>query len=669
MIQYKRIIIEGFGACCKPVEFPLDRVGINLVKGINGQGKSTVFDALIWAEYGHSSRDTLASWEEVRTKSYRGTRVMLDRSDSTHDYRIVRHSDFVGDTCGLIGGNRLMIFKKEKGEDDFTKFDLVGTSLHKKDMQELINTQLGAEYKAFVKSIIMPQKSGGLMEMDNKSKREMFDKLFDLGFIEDAKAEGKKRIEALKEAIYKRDSQMQLAKATIENVDALKEQQERSKAAFAANKEGRRNTLLAAQHAANVSLKRVLEAEQSAKQLVLTQKGKYLEKGIETEVDAWIEATRESLQNSSKLVEYKATIAERETLRASNAEKEAEKTRTLAAFKRESNELESQIAKLTKDLKEVATNCPYCMQDLDISEVAKVKTSITDKLHTTKKLLLDNIDKCNRYLEGVEPPKDLTFLQEKIDKLKAEVLGERDLYNEVVALRKEEVQLQNQLEKSSVLIPSSKKAVEDLSNQLIDLEAESLPLYDLTEKEGEKRRAEGQLSTYTKEQEHDNKKLEQLEWWMKKGLSSSGMRAYVFNAMLNKLNTYVRKYADRLGLGVVFSVDLTKKTTPFVTTVYKGKLEKPYNDFSGGQKQRIGLCLWFAMHDLISEKVGSNIFVMDEGFEGLDNEGTEAAFDLLRVKAENKSVYVITHSDMIDGLNCRHIFITADLEGSTVVKS
>jgi ABC-type Mn2+/Zn2+ transport system ATPase subunit len=42
---------------------------------------------------------------------------------------------------------------------------------------------------------------------------------------------------------------------------------------------------------------------------------------------------------------------------------------------------------------------------------------------------------------------------------------------------------------------------------------------------------------------------------------------------------------------------------------------------------------------------------MDEVFEGLDEDGENAVFDLIRMKAdEGKSVYVISHSALLDSL-------------------
>ena len=60
---------------------------------------------------------------------------------------------------------------------------------------------------------------------------------------------------------------------------------------------------------------------------------------------------------------------------------------------------------------------------------------------------------------------------------------------------------------------------------------------------------------------------------------------------------------------------------------------------------------------------------MDELFEGLDGEGMEVAFDLIRYKAEQgKSVYVITHEDSLDSMYCNHLEVVSDKDGSSLIK-
>jgi len=76
------------------------------------------------------------------------------------------------------------------------------------------------------------------------------------------------------------------------------------------------------------------------------------------------------------------------------------------------------------------------------------------------------------------------------------------------------------------------------------------------------------------------------------------------------------------------------------------------------------------MHDLISYNSNINVLIMDEVFEGLDESGEAAVFDLIRMKAdEGKAIYIITHSPHIDSLYSTTVEIEVDDMGRTLIKN
>jgi len=162
-------------------------------------------------------------------------------------------------------------------------------------------------------------------------------------------------------------------------------------------------------------------------------------------------------------------------------------------------------------------------------------------------------------------------------------------------------------------------------------------------------------------------RLEKVKWWVSKGFGSSGLKSFVFNAMLSQLNSFTHAYASKLGFRVEFSIDMTKASKPFQTLIYKQDAVKYYEDLSGGQKQRVDICIAFAMHDLITINSNINILVMDESLSNLDQEGTEIVFELLREKAKDRSVYLITHIDIIDSLNTKTFNFSLDKNNNTVL--
>lgn len=163
-------------------------------------------------------------------------------------------------------------------------------------------------------------------------------------------------------------------------------------------------------------------------------------------------------------------------------------------------------------------------------------------------------------------------------------------------------------------------------------------------------------------------RLQRVTWWATKGFNAGGLRAHVFNSMLALLNELVKKYADRLNVEVVFGVDMTKANKPFTTTCYRDGHAIDYKDLSGGQKQRIDVAVAFAMHDLVARAAPINLLVLDECMEGLDEEGVDAIFDLLRMKqSSGLAVYFITHQQSLDIVNSKSLYVTIDEDGSTLI--
>jgi chromosome segregation ATPase len=62
-IKYSRIIIEGLPSIESQSILPLNNVGLNPIKECNGAGKSNIFNAILWAEFGPSLKKLVTNWE------------------------------------------------------------------------------------------------------------------------------------------------------------------------------------------------------------------------------------------------------------------------------------------------------------------------------------------------------------------------------------------------------------------------------------------------------------------------------------------------------------------------------------------------------------------------------------------------------------------------------
>ena len=636
-VIYKRLTIEGFQSVSKTLVFEFDRAGVNLIKGVNGKGKSTIFNALLWAEYGINLKKSVATWPDKRTKEYRGTRVVVERTDGEFDYMIVRHLEFKGTTKKLTGGDKLMIFKKDLAEPKFEQRHLLGDGQHKAEMQSMIEAQLGIDSDTYLNSILFGQRMKSLVETDPKDKRNLFDKLFDVGFVDEAKERAKTKKSALNLDIATQTAIVNNSSSKLTaDQELVKEQRE---------------------------LEKTFKIDQQAAIDELTELKEEDEKRLAEIPDLLAKHKADLAKYDFNSLNMAISLADTKKATLSTAQDKLKNINSdIADLEKEVEKSVKNQAALQQELDEVVDTCPTCKGKLKKTDVDVVKASIKTKIGKEKEVQTTLGAKVSEAKAKKEPCekeveaalKNYTEQSEMVNTIRKRLEGSDDLKASITKLETEVKTLETSIKSLTGRITKE----QDRKPTLIDFEAYGQRIAETTD---------ALLNAQNKKAELENT-LAKVEWWLTKGFGSSGIKAFVFNAMLAGLNHYAQKYAARLGFRVEFSVDMTKVSKPFQMLIYSKDKVRDYADLSGGQKQRVDVCIAFAMHDLVSFKTDINIVLLDEVFEGLDNEGVETAFELIRQKAETKAVYVITHSDIIDGLNCKNIWVSSDEDESTIIE-
>src|SRR5665647_1513752 len=97
-INFNWVELEGFRSFVLPLHFDLQRSGLNLIKGINGAGKTSIFEGLYWALYGEnlkeSNNDKLPTKPRHRTSQWKGTRVTVCFTTPDDTYYVTRHIEY-----------------------------------------------------------------------------------------------------------------------------------------------------------------------------------------------------------------------------------------------------------------------------------------------------------------------------------------------------------------------------------------------------------------------------------------------------------------------------------------------------------------------------------------------------------------------------------------------
>lgn len=180
MIKFLSIKIQGFCSIADSLQLNLNQGCTILIKAPNGNGKTTLFSAIVWALYGKNLKgiSDVNTWTNVRPKDYSGTLVELFFQKGGSVYKVVRCQN-----CSLTlddgakGKDRLLLFKDS---------ELVNVK-GKIKTQETIDMELGLSYGLFMNSIMFGQGMKRLIQESNSDKKALFEEIFNLNFLNVAK--------------------------------------------------------------------------------------------------------------------------------------------------------------------------------------------------------------------------------------------------------------------------------------------------------------------------------------------------------------------------------------------------------------------------------------------------------------------------------------------------
>lgn len=220
MIRFGNIHIEGF---CSISELDLDlgHKGITVIRGATGDGKTTILSALVWGLYGKNlkGKSDVNTWDKYQPKKYMGTRVEIYFNKEGKTHKITRCLKYKGDVNGAKGKDRL-IYEIEAVEV---------SDKAKSDIQSLIVSDLGMSYELFMNSVMFGQGMKRLIQESPSSKKDLFEEVFELGYISRARDLAKKYYsEALEEYsdVNLEYSKLKEKESSIHKVlDDLKEQE------------------------------------------------------------------------------------------------------------------------------------------------------------------------------------------------------------------------------------------------------------------------------------------------------------------------------------------------------------------------------------------------------------------------------------------------------------
>lgn len=194
MIKFLKLSIEGF--CSIPqFELELDSPGITVIRGFNGQGKSSLFSALVWGLYGKNLKgiSDVNTWDKFRLDTYKGTKVEVYFESPKGLHKIIRCQNYKAKVGNGLGNNRLIYLI------DTEESPIKG----KLELQNQISRDLGMSYNLFINSVMFGQGLTRLIQESGADQKKLFEEIFDLNYLTIARNIASNRMNELSPKISK----------------------------------------------------------------------------------------------------------------------------------------------------------------------------------------------------------------------------------------------------------------------------------------------------------------------------------------------------------------------------------------------------------------------------------------------------------------------------------
>lgn len=694
--------------------------GITNISGVNGVGKSTIIEAMLFALYGKTRQEKVA--DVVNRSIEKDCKVSVEFvGDDDEVYKVLRYR------AHTTHKDKVYLFK---GDKDIS-------SKNTSDTNEQIIDYFGMPYVAFVNSTVFSTEFySNFFAANNTDRLNIFENILSLKEISYFYEEVKKIIKEIEESEI--ESKMKYTESNTkvesaqENLDTYNKQAKEKLLQLKSEKEDAQRAI----EEAKVALKELGAIDVVAEKAKLSnttlneeyEKQINEKKKLHDELNAFNTFPEEESEllvkygdfdfndNKKKEEKYKSDL-ETIRIRESGIDKaklqldsSMEKIRTLKSQKESS---EKDLEKQKKDLEKVKDAiCPYCGNKMDAEETAKKREIIDKKIKELEcdiedfekqlkeeevnltefkdtydtlladvNLIRENLDKNfvansdlikEKYLNALKHKTEFDKTYEENCKKQKELLIEIDELKE----KKSKLEISKYTESYLNSIEEEIKKQEDIivkSNTTIaSVNAAVKSTYDKDYVEKIKSDIESlkEKAAFAKEQleviEDDKKHYEYLKECCSN--KSSGFKKFFIGEMIpvfnEKINQYLPFFFNNKKIEVSFDKDL-------VETIKCDGQKITYASLSCGQKTRMEIAAAFALFGLsrVFFSNQSGLLIVDELLDrGLDEFGIKASLSILEGFAQDSKVYVISHNKTVTENITDVIEVKADENGFSYFK-
>lgn len=647
-IKFEELDIEGFRSIDR-ISLNLSDQGIVIVKGINnyedlassnGSGKSSVFEAIIYALF----EETSSGDRDIENRILgQGCSVVLKFSIDDVSYKIIRQS------------------KKGKGTVVLYRNDEDISARNKSDTNKLIISILGINKAIFLDSIFLSQNAvTNLPSLSPTARKERLEILTNT----DNAINNFKTFLKEKQTMYESkhvDSQLEINKINGKE-ESLQQQKDKLQAQIndikiqieERNKLGNIEDLDKQIQEYNVEINTINNQIP----------------GLDNQIEMISKSINE-LKNEQKVYEEKRVNKDQEVQnqrdKCNDLQKEITRVENVISY----NNID--IDRINKEIEEIKNSdtCPTCGRKYDNVNEEHIQKVIEDKNKEIKEFENKNIEN-NNYIKNLQLELDKEI---EIGKnLKKEFENLNSLYNDkneqvseqqtnLINTNNQKTQLLNSIQNIQVQIDAINKQKDDI----LKIEIPNSKQYEDMVQDIDK-----QLNDLNKLKEDKNNELNELDNYINAikhciQLVTKDFRTFLLKNSLSYLNKILKDYSSQL---------FSNESDLIYISENDNKLDimlgnATYESLSGGEKTRVNIALLLAQKSLANMigNISCNIIILDEILGYCDALAENNVINLITKELESlETIYMISHKEIPIGYDAE-LIVEKNANGLTHLKS
>lgn len=647
-IKFEELDIEGFRSIDR-ISLKLSDQGIVIVKGINnyedlassnGSGKSSVFEAIIYALF----EETSSGDRDIENRILgQGCSVVLKFSIDDVSYKIIRQS------------------KKGKGTVVLYRNDEDISARNKSDTNKLIISILGINKAIFLDSIFLSQNAvTNLPSLSPTARKERLEILTNT----DNAINNFKTFLKEKQTMYESkhvDCQLEINKINGKE-ESLQQQKDKLQAQIndikiqieERNKLGNIEDLDKQIQEYNIEINNI------------NNKIPELDNQIEM-----ISKSINELKNEQKVYEEKRVNKDQEVQnqrdKCNDLQKEITRVENVISY----NNMD--IDRINKEIEEIKNSdtCPTCGRKYDNVNEEHIQKVIEDKNKEIKELENKNIEN-NNYIKNLQLELDKEIEVGK--NLKKEFENLNSLYNDkneqvseqqtnLINTNNQKTQLLNSIQNMQVQIDAINKQKDDI----LKIEIPNSKQYEDMVQD-----IDTQLNNLNKLKEDKNNELNELDNYINAikhciQLVTKDFRTFLLKNSLSYLNKILKDYSSQL---------FSNESDLIYISENDNKLDimlgnATYESLSGGEKTRVNIALLLAQKSLANMigNISCNIIILDEILGYCDALAENNVINLITKELESlETIYMISHKEIPIGYDAE-LIVEKNANGLTHLKS